>query len=80
MNIKAFSFIQHQLIPTALIAENIALVHLIYLLAKGDYNYPLWATLICITALTIGILRANKFLLIGATVLYSIVLLGAICL
>lgn len=78
MNIKAFSFIQHQLIPMALIAGNIALAHLIYLIANGDDHYTLWATVICITALTIGILRSNRYLLIGATVLYSIVLLVGI--
>ena len=80
MNIKTFSFIQHQLIPTALISGNIALVHLIYLLSKGDYNYALWATIICLTTLTIGIVRANKYFLMGGIGFYSMMLLATICL
>ena len=78
MNLKTFSFIQHKLIPTALIAGNIALVQFLFLLAKGDYTYALWATVICITTLTIGIVRANKYLLMGGIGFYSIMLLGAI--
>jgi hypothetical protein len=78
MNMKAFSLIQHKLIPTALIAGNIALVQLIYLLAKGDYNYILWATALCIISLVIGILRANKYLLLGGIISYSILVLSAL--
>ncbi|MBE9601361.1 hypothetical protein [Pedobacter sp. MC2016-24] len=77
---KEAKIIQQTWIPVALIAGNIALSHFIYLLAKGDYNYHLWATVICIIAITTGILRANKYLLIGGTGFYSIVLLVAICL
>lgn len=80
MKVKIFAFIQHTLIPIALIAGNIALVHAIYLLAKGDFHYALWATVICLVTLTVGIVRANKYLLIGGTGIYSLILLAAICL
>jgi len=78
MNMKAFSLIQHKLIPTALIAGNIAVVHLIYLLAKGDYSYVLWATVVCIISLTIGIIRASKYLLLAGIIFYSALVLGVL--
>ncbi|MDR6782748.1 hypothetical protein ABIE26_000765 [Pedobacter africanus] len=72
---KTFAFIQHQLIPRALIAGNIAVVHLIFLLAKADYGYVLWATACCIVMLTAGIVRASKYLLIAGITAYLAVLL-----
>lgn len=78
MNMKAFSLIQHKLIPTALIAGNIALVHLIYLLAKGDYSHTLSATALCIISLIIGILLANKYFLLAGIISYTILMLSAL--
>lgn len=77
---KAFTLIQHKLIPGALIAVNIAIVHLIFLLAKADYSYSLWITALCAIALAIGIVRASKYLLVAGMVLYLLVLLPAILL
>lgn len=73
MNRKAFSLIQHKLIPTALIAGNIALVHLIYLLAEGDSGYFLTAIAICIIVMATGILRPNKYVLLAGLVAYVLV-------
>jgi len=69
------SFVQHKLIPTALVAGNIAVVHLIYMLARGDYGYGLWATAACIAGLTIGTIRGNKYLLVAAATIYFAMLL-----
>lgn len=74
MNMKGFSLIQHKLIPTALIVGNIAVAHIIYLIAKGDYSYILWATAASIIALTIGTVQANKYLLIVGIVSYLLLL------
>lgn len=74
MNMKAFSLIQHKLIPTALIAGNIALVHFIYLLAIAGSSYLLIATAICIIILATGILRPNKYLLLAGIIAYSLLL------
>ncbi len=78
MNMKAFSLIQHKLIPTALIAGNIAVVHLIYLLAKGDYGYNLCAVAASIICLVIGIIRASKYLLLTAIIFYSALIFWAL--
>ncbi|SMD08240.1 hypothetical protein [Pedobacter africanus] len=72
---KTFALVQHKLIPTALIAVNIAVVHLIFLLAKADYGYVLWATACCTLALGIGIVRASKYLLIAGIAAYLAMLI-----
>lgn len=74
MNRKAFSLIQHKLIPTALIAGNIAVVHFIYLLAVSGSSYLLTATAGCIIILATGILRANKYLLLAGIIAYALLL------
>lgn len=74
MNRKAFSLIQHKLIPMALIAGNIALVHFIYLLGEEGCIYPLIATAICIMILATGIFRSNKYLLLAGIVAYALLL------
>lgn len=74
MNRKAFSLIQHKLIPTALIAGNIALVHFIYLQAEGGSRRLLIATAICMITLATGILRPNKYLLLTGIVAYALLL------
>lgn len=78
MNINSFSYIQHKLIPTALIALNMAFVQLLYFFSKVDLNYTLYMTVICIALLTIGILFANKYLLMGGIIFYSTLVLGFI--
>ncbi|MNL20736.1 hypothetical protein D3C87_1419950 [compost metagenome] len=80
MSLSNHSFVQHKLIPTALIAGNIAVIHLIYMLAKGNYGYSLWATAACIAGLTIGTLRGNKYLLIAAAAIYFAILLALLIL
>lgn len=74
MNKKAFGVIQHKLIPTALIAGNIALAHLIYLLEKGDHSYSLVLTTISVIVLTTAILRPHKYLLLTGISFYVVVL------
>lgn len=74
MNKKAFGLIQHKLIPTALVAGNIALAHLIYLLEKGGHNYSLVLTAASVIVLTTAILRPHKYLLITGICFYTIVL------
>lgn len=75
MNLKEFRLIQHNLIPLALIAGNIALGHLIYLLANGEWDFSLYATAISITALTTGIIKSNKYLLLAGTLFYFVILI-----
>jgi hypothetical protein len=75
MNKKAFALIQHKLIPTTLIAGNIALVHLIYLLEKGGSTYSLVLTAGSVIVLTTAILRPHKYLLLMGIFFYAAVLL-----
>lgn len=75
MNVRAFNLIQHKLIPIALIACNIALVHAIYLLAKADDRYTLFAVVICLVVLIVGILRSAKYVLLTGIILYTLTLL-----
>jgi len=74
MNRKAFGLIQHKLIPTALVAENIALAHLIYLLEKGGQSYSLVLTAASVIVLTTAILRPHKYLLLIGIFFYAVVL------
>ena len=74
MNKKAFVLIQHKLIPTALIAGNIALAHLIYLLEKGGHTYSLVLTIISVIVLTTAIIRPHKYLLLTGIFFYAVVL------
>jgi len=78
MNKKAFALLQHWLIPTALLAGNMALVQLIYLLAQGNYGYSTILTGIAIIVLTTGILRPKKYLLLSGIIFYTIVLFLAL--
>jgi hypothetical protein len=74
MNKKAFVLIQHKLIPTALIAGNIGLAHLIYLLEKGGYSYLLVLTILSVIVLTTAIIRPHKYLLLTGIFFYAVVL------
>jgi hypothetical protein len=75
MNKKAFGLIQHKLIPTTLIAGNIALAHLIYLLEKGGNSYSLILTAVSVIVLAAAILRPHKYLLLTSIFFYAAVLL-----
>jgi len=77
---KEFRLIQHNLIPLALIAGNIAIAHLIYLLAIGLYGYNLVMVSMGVTALTLGIVRPNKYLLLAGIIFYTVVLFFGILL
>lgn len=75
MNSKTLNLIQHKLIPIALIAGNIALVHAIYLLAETGNYYTLFTVVICLVVLAIGILRSAKYMLLTGIVFYTLILL-----
>ena len=75
MNVKAFNLIQHKLIPIALIASNVALVHAIYLLAKADDHYVLFTVVSCLVLLTIGILHSAKYILLTGIIFYTLILI-----
>ena len=63
-----------KLIPTALIAVNIALAQLIYLLEKGGHSYSLVLTIVSVIVLTTAIIRSQKYLLLTGIFFYAVVL------
>jgi len=62
---KDFRLVQHTLIPVALFAVNLAVVHFIYLLAEFRYDYLMAAVLLCLGTLATGILKQQKYLLLA---------------
>jgi len=72
---KQAKVIQHTLIPIALIAGNIGLAHLIYLLANGMFSLQLPALAITLVLLGMGILKADRLLLLIGTGAYILILL-----
>jgi hypothetical protein len=74
MNKKEFSFIQHDLIPRTLVIGNIAIIHLVYVLATGGDILTLSGIGASILLLTAGIFKQNKYALILGMVLYILIL------
>lgn len=72
---KASKLIQHNLIPVTLIAGNVALAHLIYLIANGLFGLPLLTLAIIIVMMVLGVLRADKILLSVGSLAYTLLLL-----
>ena len=74
---KDHKLIEHYLVPTALFALNICLVHVIYVYATGTWaNYWYFAALIAAPlALGSALLLKNRNFLICSTIGYLVLLL-----
>lgn len=75
MTKKLFILIQHKLIPVALMAGNMALIHFIYLLAMNGNDYFLMLTAVSLGILAAGILKPNKYILVSGIFFYLLILI-----
>lgn len=72
---KESKLIQHNLIPLALIAANVALAQLIYLMAENSDMYRFIINMICLCLLGYGTFKANKVTLLLGIIGYTSFLL-----
>ena len=67
---KSFKVIEHQLTPFALITGNVALFHMIYIIANGLEASLVVSIIFRFALLILAIVYKNKFLLASAVLVY----------
>lgn len=67
---KTFKLIEHQLTPLALITANVALFHMIYIIANGLETTLVLSIVFRLGLLVLAIVYKNKILLISAVLIY----------
>lgn len=76
---KDFRLLEHNLIPLALFAANLSVVHFIYLLFALDViDHHLLSVAVCIAGLSTGIIRKSKWVMLAAVGFYVLVIVSSL--